>query len=386
MLSSLLASARQTLRSFGVVNPDVEAETIFSHVLGLRRTRLYIESERELTAEDQARIGKIVGERRRRFPLQYLLGEVEFMGLPLAMRQGVFIPRPETEILVETVIGRMGPRQAEGLRSVLKVTPANRPFLGPRDRATDSAVGRRGRGADAEAHVVLSRSAAPDRASRLGEAGGADGGPPASAARASTLGVVGDRTRRTRGPRAGRPLRVLDLATGSGAIAVSLAKYLAPEIVVATDISEAAAALARENAAGNGVSDLVAVVVADGLAALRRADGGGEVGDTRRGAGFDLVVCNPPYVATGEIEGLQPEVRDYEPRAALDGGRSGLSFYAGVLRDLPSILRGDGVVAFEIGTAQAVEVSAMFESAGLGPVEVIRDLAGRDRIVLGARR
>ena len=181
-------------------------------------------------------------------------------------------------------------------------------------------------------------------------------------------------------------MRVLDLATGSGAIAVSLARYLAPEIVVATDISAAAAALARENAARNGVSDLVAVVVADGLAALGRADGGGEAGGTRRGAGFDLVVCNPPYVATGEIEGLQPEVRDYEPRAALDGGRSGLSFYAGVLRDLPSILRGDGVVAFEIGAAQAAEVSAMFESAGLGPVEVIRDLAGRDRIVLGARR
>ncbi|MFZ1948069.1 MAG: methyltransferase, partial [bacterium] len=182
--------------------------------------------------------------------------------------------------------------------------------------------------------------------------------------------------RPTRGPMTGRGLRVLDLATGSGAIAVSLARYLAPEIVVATDVSEAAAALARDNASLNGVADVVAVVVAEGLAAFRDAG-------TR--SGFDVVVCNPPYVATGEIEGLQPEVRDYEPRVALDGGASGLDFFAGVLPDLPSILRGPGVVAFEIGAAQAAEVSAIFSGAGLGPVEVVRDLAGRDRIVLVTR-
>ncbi|MFZ1947348.1 MAG: peptide chain release factor N(5)-glutamine methyltransferase, partial [bacterium] len=107
-LSALLTSARRDLRSFGVVNPDVEAETIISHVLGLKRSRIYIEGGRDLTPDQESRIAALVGERRRRCPLQYLLGEVEFMGLPLKMRQGVFIPRPETEILVETVIGRLG--------------------------------------------------------------------------------------------------------------------------------------------------------------------------------------------------------------------------------------------------------------------------------------
>jgi release factor glutamine methyltransferase len=269
------------------MNPDVEAETIISHILGLKRSRLYIEGARDLTADEESRIAALVGGRRRRYPLQYLLGEVEFMGLRLKMRQGVFIPRPETEILVETVIRRLG-----------------------------------------------------------------------------------------------RGLRVLDLGTGSGAIAVSLARYLAPEIVVATDVSAVAAALARENAALNGVADRVAVVVADGIAALRRAAPGAATSAASH-SGFDLVVGNPPYVATGEIEGLQPEVRDYEPRAALDGGPSGLDFFAGVLGNLPSILRGPGVVAFEIGAAQAAEVSALFAGAGLGGIEVVSDLAGRDRIVLG---
>lgn len=282
-LSSLLAAVRQTLRSYGVINPDVEAETIIAHVLGLKRTEIYLEPGRQVDPGDHVRILEIVGERERRFPLQYLLGEVEFMGLPLRMRQGVFIPRPETEILVETLI-----------------------------------------------------------------------------ARAAGAGAVRN---------------ILDVGTGSGAIAVALAKYLKPQMVVALDVSREAAELTQTNARLNGVARVVAPVVGDGLAPIRSA------GEAR--AVFDLVVTNPPYVETAEIDRLQPEVRDYEPRLALDGGADGLAFIAGVLPGIPSILRKGSIVAFEIGATQAEAVSGLFGRAGLREIEVVRDLAGRDRIILG---
>ena len=311
-LSSLLAAVRQELRSYGVVNPDVEAETILAHVLGLRRTEIYLAPERPVGAADQARILEISGERKRRFPLQYLLGEVEFFGLPLKIREGVFIPRPETEILVETLIARLG--------------GAPRP------------------------------------------------GRPA--------GVSG--WFRERGP--GTVRAILDLGTGSGAIAVALAKHLRPRLVVALDVSPAAAALARANARLNRVGDVVAPVVGDRLGPVRGAHRtGAAAAPGARDIAFDLVVANPPYVETAEIDRLQPEVRDFEPRLALDGGPGGLDFIAGVLPGIASILRKGSIVAFEIGATQAEAVAGLFGRAGLCDVEVIKDLAGRDRIVIGAR-
>jgi release factor glutamine methyltransferase len=113
-------------------------------------------------------------------------------------------------------------------------------------------------------------------------------------------------------------------------------------------------------------------VVGDGLEPIRSAPA------------FDLVVANPPYVETAEIDCLQPEVRDYEPRLALDGGVDGLAFIAGVLPGIPSILRKGSVVAFEIGATQAEAASGLFGRAGLREIEVIMDLAGRDRIIIGA--
>lgn len=309
-LSALLTTVRKSLRSFGVVNPDVEAETIISHVLGLSRSEVYLEPDRPVAPASEARILDIVAERERRFPLQYLLGEIEFMGLPFKIRKGVFIPRPETEILVETVIGRTA---------------------------------------------------------------GMTGGP-------------------AEGRSAGRRLRILDLATGSGVIAVSLAKYLPCDFVLATDLCSEAALLARENAETNSVGDAVTVAVGNGLdfigtagpAASATVGPAGGAGGARISAqGFDIVVSNPPYIPAGDIGGLQPEVRDYEPRLALDGGDDGLSLIAGVLPEIPSILKERGIVAFEIGAGQGDAVRDLFRRTGLEGVEVIKDLADRDRIVLG---
>ena len=298
-LSSVLSLVKRTLEASGVASFRVDAEMLISHVLGLSRTDLYLEPLKPVSPQERTRILELTGRRADRVPLQLVLGECEFMSLTFRMRSGVFIPRPETEVLVDAV--------AERARSI------------------------------------------------------------------------------------GKTDKVLDVGTGCGAIAVSLAVLLKPDLVVACDISRIAVELASENAILNRVDDTVRFVVGDRVGFLPQAG-------TRQGApgpetegwvggggrpGFDIAVCNPPYVATAEIAGLEPEVRDHDPAAALDGGRGGTEFIDGIVPQLASIVTDGGIVALEIGSTQAEAVCSIFRKAGLRSVEVLRDLAGLDRVIIG---
>ena len=284
ILSAYISRVREHLRAAGVPSSGVEAELIVGHVAGLKRSEVLSRPERKITEAEAEAVMDLVKRRTRRIPLQYLLGECEFMSLPFKVRDGVFIPRPETESLVEAIIAKAG---VGGCRSE----------------------------------------------------------------------------------------SILDIGTGSGVIAVSLARYLEPILVVGTDISRDALEIARANAILNRVEPVTRFVACDTLDALR--------GD--EAAGFDIVVCNPPYVETDEIPGLQPEIRLFEPLAALDGGPDGLRFINGLLPGVPSILREGGLVALEIGETQGPRVKALFEQTGFRAVEIVKDLGQRDRIVLGRR-
>src|SRR5690606_10179484 len=165
------------------------------------------------------------------------------------------------------------------------------------------------------------------------------------------------------------PCRVLDLCTGSGAIAVSLAKELPAARVVATDRSDAAVALARKNAERNGVGDRVEV----------RA---GDLWEPVAGERFDLIVSNPPYVATDVIPTLSPEVRR-EPVLALDGGADGLAFYDRICPRAREHLEPGGVLVVEHGYDQAEPVRARFEAAGLTSVTLVHDLGKNPRVTWG---
>jgi release factor glutamine methyltransferase len=142
-------------------------------------------------------------------------------------------------------------------------------------------------------------------------------------------------------------------------------------MVLLTDISGDAVETARENAILNRVGQSVCYAVGDRLEFMREDPVNG----------FDIVVCNPPYVESGMILNLQPEVRDHDPRVALDGGPDGLRFIDGLLSGVPSILSEGGLVAFEIGAGQGKQVKALFKRVGLEGVEVVKDLAGLDRVV-----
>lgn len=167
-------------------------------------------------------------------------------------------------------------------------------------------------------------------------------------------------------------ISICDLGTGSGAILIALLTELPEAHGTATDISQAALAMARENADRLGVAARIA---------FREASfAQGPCGR------FDMVVSNPPYVESGAIAGLSREVRDHDPRAALDGGPDGLDAYRTILGRLPELVAEGGFVAFEVGHEQGERVAALCREARLEDISIARDLAGRDRVVTGSGR
>lgn len=166
-------------------------------------------------------------------------------------------------------------------------------------------------------------------------------------------------------------IRLLDLCTGSGCLAVSLAVLGGYEEVDAGDISPDALEVAEEN--GRRLGGNVHFVESDLFSALDP------------GKAYDVIVSNPPYIPTEVIEGLEPEVRDYEPRMALDGSGDGLAFYRRLAAESPSHLKPGGRLYLEIGWDQGESVEDLLRENGFEDIEVVRDDAGNCRVVRGKR-
>ena len=266
-----LAEAR--LEQAGVPDADVDAAYLLASVLKEDTLAMRINGHRELAAPQRAAFDALCDRRAVREPLQYILGETEFMGLTFHVEPGVLIPRADTEILVEKALAWMKP--------------------------------------------------------------GA---------------------------------RVLDIGTGSGAIAVSLAKLGRPAQVTAVDVSDRALEIARRNAERNGAA--VEFVKSDCFSALK-------------GRKYDMIVSNPPYISEDEMRGLMPEVTR-EPELALFGGADGLDFYRRISREAPKYLNEGGCLLFEIGWLQKDAVSALVK-AHIGEPFALRDY-GQNWRVVGARK
>jgi release factor glutamine methyltransferase len=162
--------------------------------------------------------------------------------------------------------------------------------------------------------------------------------------------------------------RILDLGTGSGAILCSVLQSLPGSTGVGVDISATACAIARDNLAALGLAPRGRIVCADWTAALRGR--------------FDVIVSNPPYIASGAIAHLEPEVRDHDPRLALDGGEDGSAAYREIIPALPDLLAPGGLIALELGAGQYRSVDSLLSRRFRVPVEVRLDLHGRRRVVL----
>lgn len=170
----------------------------------------------------------------------------------------------------------------------------------------------------------------------------------------------------------GRPFRILDLGVGSGAILLAILAERPAARGLGIDVSEEALAVARDNAARLGLADRIA---------LLRGDWSGGLA----GSEFDLVVSNPPYIASPVIETLDPEVRDYEPRIALDGGPDGLEAYRRLAPEILRMLRPGGRFLVEIGYDQKAAAESLFRAAGAMEVETLQDLSTHDRVVTGMK-
>lgn len=179
------------------------------------------------------------------------------------------------------------------------------------------------------------------------------------------LGYLNTETQRRRGG------LIVDVGTGTGAIVLSLAKeFRGVAAFLGTDVSEDAIALAKENAVRCGLADRVKFAVADGL------------DDFDEPQCVDVIVSNPPYIETAVCETLDPRVKDFEPRLALDGGTSGLDFYERYLSDAVNLLKPGGAVFFEIGENQGEAVRQLMFDCGFDDIRIEKDYAGHDRYAM----
>jgi release factor glutamine methyltransferase len=266
----------------GVESAKLNAERLLADVLGLSRLELYVQYDRPVLGRELEIYRELVRRRAGGEPLQTILGETEFYSRSFKVEPGVFIPRPETERLVETAAG----------------------LLAPDDRRLLAPV-------------------------------------------------------------------AVEIGCGSGVIGVSLALEVPRLTVWCTDIDPRAAALTRRNARSHGVDARLTVCEGSRFDPLP---------DHLLGA-VDLVVSNPPYVASGDIPGLAREVAEHDPPAALDGGADGLDFYHALAAGLGRWLRPGGAVTLEIGEDQGAAVVDILGASGAREPQVSQDYAGRDRVV-----
>lgn len=332
-LVQLREEGRLALEKAGVSDSAQDAQSLLLDAFGLDSVHFLLKKGDEL--EDSEKMRQAVsryrdGIRRRceRIPLQQIRGTQAFMGLDFYVNEHVLIPRQDTETLVELVLEEIGWRK---------------------------------------------ESAGPDRVS----AGTGSGGFAAGAEYGSLL----EDAERGGLPVAGSGVSVLDLCTGSGCIAISLAVLGRVASVTATDISEEALAVARENAGRLLPAEAGQEGWIGPVPAIRFFQGNLFAALPVETVSFDVIVSNPPYIPTAVIATLEPEVRDHEPVLALDGEEDGLIFYRRITAEAGAYLKPGGHIYLEIGYDQGAAVSGLLREAGFEAVRVHKDLPGHDRVV-----
>jgi len=277
-VKEILDWTRDYFKGAGVERSRLEAEQLLAYTLDIDRIQLYMNPDRPLDDVELNNFRPLIKERKSGQPLQYITGQVSFMGLSLKVDERALIPRPETEEMTEEILGEF--RDYEGVK-------------------------------------------------------------------------------------------VLDLGTGSGAIAVALARFLVEPTIKAVDKSSRALELARENARLNNLEEKID---------FQESDWFSEVSGN-----YDVIVSNPPYVPGAELENLKEEIKNHEPREALDGGEKGLREVKKILDQVDGYLAEGGAVFLEIGHDQGREVISYATEKNLQDVRLIEDSQGTDRILCGSK-
>jgi len=310
-LKDALASALSRLTAESVPSPRMNAELLLMFTLGCDRAYLYAHPERELTAAEEARYETALGERARGVPAQYITGHQEFWGMDLIVSPAVLIPRPETEHVVEVTLKLAADLGAQALSAG---APERLKLVSP-------------------SQLIGTAEAAPSPSMHK-----------------SGLGQT---------------LRIVDVGTGSGCIALALAKELPHAEIHATDISASALEIARANASRHQLAERVRFHQADLLAGFAPES-------------VDFVASNPPYVGTTEEDQVQLEVRKFEPRMAVFAGATGLEVIERLVPQARAVLRPGGWLVIEISASIADGVHHLLRD--WRGVSVTNDLQGIPRV------
>ncbi|MBE7551292.1 MAG: peptide chain release factor N(5)-glutamine methyltransferase [Anaerolineales bacterium] len=282
-LGNILEKAIHRLSAVGCDTPRLDAEVLLAHNLGRERTWLYLHPSDSLDENQEKQFEELLHRREQREPVAYIIGHKEFFGLEFQVNPHVLIPRPDTELLVETAI---------------KWSIIN-----------------------------------------------------------NQLSIVN------------RKFTIVDVGTGSGCIAVALAKHTPDLSIIAVDTSPEALRLARLNAEQHAVADRITFLSGDLLELLLEP--------------VDLIVSNPPYVSQPELAAAMPEVSKYEPRLALDGGPDGLEVIRRLLSQAREKLARGGSLLVEIGSGQGQVVFQLAHSYfPKADIQIKQDLAGLDRLLV----
>ena len=259
--------------------PRLDVEILLQKSLGdVDRLYILLNLDKVLSEDEEKTFIKYINERLENRPIAYIVGNREFMGLDFYVKEGVLIPRPDTEILVEEVI---------------------------------------------------------ELAKNKGD------------------------------------INILDIGTGSGAITVSLAKYLPNAKITSVDIEDIPLEVGRINAKSNEVEDRIEFVKSNLFENIDK--------DMK----FDIIVSNPPYIKREVVENLDKQVKDYEPYTALEGGEDGLDFDREITKQSKLYLKENGILAYEVGHDQSEDVSKLMIDGGYTNIYTKKDLQGFERVVIG---
>ena len=260
--------------------PKLDTEILLQKALGdVDRLYIQLNLDKKLSDEELKCFNEMINDRLNGRPIAYIVKNREFMALDFYVEEGVLIPRPDTEPLVEEVI-----ELSKGMKDVT----------------------------------------------------------------------------------------IVDIGTGSGAISVSLAKYIKNSYVYSLDISDKALSIGKKNAVNNEVDDKIEFIKSDVFTGIKD-----------RNLKLDIIVSNQPYIKKEDIKTLHKQVKDYEPYIALEGGEDGLDFYRTITEESLKYLKSNGILAFEVGHDQANDVCTIMKNHGYKKIYTKKDLQGIDRVVIG---
>ncbi len=266
------------LESKGLPEPRLDVEYLLAYILKVNRLNLYMQMDRPMTKKELNLFKSLIKRRLSREPIQYIIGRAYIWKYEFFVQKGVFIPRRETETLIETAVNEL-------------------------KKKSDAFV--------------------------------------------------------------------LDVGCGCGCIILSLARDLASVKGVGVDVDLLAIKVSVKNREFLNVQDKIFFVLGDLFSPFKKREL------------FNAIVSNPPYVRSDEVEVLADEIKRYEPRIALDGGRDGLDFIRKLVKESPAYLKSGGFVALEVGVNQASSVKFLMERSGFVKVRTEKDLSGVERVVIG---